>query len=89
MNRLTQGGNADILKVGLVMADEYIRKFGQGEINLLFSVHDAYAWQTSNLEHSPIIEEILCNTNGLIKMDVPLTMDMGYGDNWGEATFYE
>jgi DNA polymerase-1 len=92
VNRLLQGGNADILKVKLVEIDEYLASIGR-PVDILNTVHDSISFQFDK-EHLDIYEDCLdimndFNNGGPITLDVPFYSDSDIGANWAEATYGE
>jgi DNA polymerase-1 len=92
MNRLLQGGNADITKYKMVQVDEYLASEGR-PIEVLLSIHDSLNFQFSE-EYRHIYErcgEIMADFSSgqLIELDVPMKTDAGEGKNWAEATYGE
>lgn len=83
VNRLTQGGNADITKMSLIAMDSVC------ELNM--PVHD------SNLFQTPIGANSVARSAAQAMVDVceqvgfklPMEVDLSSGMNWGEATFNE
>lgn len=83
VNRLTQGGNADIAKERLVAMSHV------PNIQLSLSVYDSVLFQ-----HEPgspmkdmALKVMADMTN--IGLEVPMKVDYGSGSNWGEASFSE
>lgn len=88
VNRLTQGGNADIIKTKMVEIDEEF--LFDDSLDLLINIHDDLNWQSSDEGKDNQVGEIMCDVdNEYIKMRVPMKTDIGRGKNWSEATFYE
>lgn len=87
VNRLTQGGNADLIKAKMVEMDAAC---ANTDSYLMLNVHDSMSWDTDDEGVSKRLQEIMIDMKtGLIKMDVGMKIDVGTGPNWGEATFYE
>jgi len=81
VNRLTQGGNADIIKSAMVRIHE-----DTGVVPLA-NVHDSLAWQSDDEELDREIENIMCDVdNRHFKMSVPLAIEGQGGKNWSEAS---
>jgi DNA polymerase-1 len=81
-NRLTQGGNADIMKDRLAAMDEV------DGINLHLSVYDSVSFSAENEKAANEAAEVMEDVKhfGLI-VDMPT--DVGFGRDWGEASFEE
>jgi DNA polymerase-1 len=86
VNRLTQGGNADLLKSRLVEMDAVAQAYPGTD--LLLSVHDSVSWQTDNEEANRALQLTMIGTEkSEIKFDIPMEIDVNSGASWGEATF--
>jgi DNA polymerase I-like protein with 3'-5' exonuclease and polymerase domains len=94
LNRLLQGGNADILKSKLVEVDEYLKSEGR-PIDLLNNCHDAvdYQFDESNRRHYSKCLEIMvdfsANNPWIGELFIPITVDAHEGKNWAVATYGE
>jgi DNA polymerase-1 len=87
LNRLTQGGNADVIKANMVECDQVANHYGA---QLLLSVHDSLSWQTENPKASEAIKKAMENTTtGFIRMSTPLSVTVGHGKTWAEATYFD
>jgi DNA polymerase-1 len=88
VNRLTQGGCADLLKSRLVEMDEVARAYP--ETDLLLSVHDSISWQTADPEADRALRHAMTGTGkSEITFSIPMEIEVGSGDSWGSATFSE
>lgn len=90
-SRIIQGGNADIIKLKILEADEWLEREGD-QAELLMTVHDSINWQapTGPLgeEMSMTLMKIFCDVRSEpINLRVPFVMDVGHGRNWAEATY--
>lgn len=92
LNRILQGGNADILKIKLVETDEYLRSVGR-PVDVLNSIHDDVAYQFSEDErkHYDKCLQIMQSfgPDDVIQLNIPMPVDTGEGANWGIATYGE
>lgn len=96
LNRLLQGGNADILKVKIVEVDEFLegeRIAGRNPgVELLLNCHDALSSQFDEgsrkvYDHCKVIMEDFASEHAAIKVDLPIVTDEGEGKTWGVATY--
>lgn len=90
LNRLLQGGNADIIKLKMVQIDEFLAREGR-PIQVLLSIHDSLNFQFSE-EHRGVYERCAALMEDFgpgqpIELDVPMRTDAGEGINWAEATY--
>jgi len=83
INMPIQGTEADLLKISMIRINDLIHKeYGEGDINMLLQIHDEILFEVKNnlIETvSPKIKHIMENVH---KLDVPLTVDIKYGNNW-------
>ena len=84
LNTPIQGSSADILKKAMIEID---REFTNKELKskMLLQVHDELIFNVLNEEKeqvSKIVTDIMENT---YKLDVPLLVDVEFGNNWYEA----
>lgn len=92
-NGVIQGSSADITKAKMVEIDEYFES--EGDINrLLLQCHDSLSWSAPKTEagkrmsdEADRIMQDFSSEGAIIKMGVPLRIDMSSGDNWSQATF--
>ncbi len=89
INAPIQGTEADIIKVAMARADEWIRKEKlDKEVFLLLQVHDELVYEVRKglvQKIAPRIKEIMENVLPLKEtIGVPIVVDAKVGDNWGE-----
>jgi DNA polymerase-1 len=88
VNRLTQGGNADLQKSRIVEMDE-VAEAHPGTA-LLVNVHDSIGYQTDSEEADRAMRLTMIGTeHSAVKFDVPMEIEVGSGDSWGSATFQD
>ena len=84
INAPIQGSAADLIKVAMIHIDKRMKKEGM-KSRMIIQVHDELNFDClkSELEQMKIIlrEEM----ENAVKLSVPLTVDMGVGQNWLEA----
>jgi DNA polymerase-1 len=86
VNRLTQGGNADIIKSAMVALDKVPC------IEIMFTVYDSTLFQHAkgDIKARNNALNTIVDMKGLgINFSVPMRAEYGTGMNWGEATFNE
>lgn len=98
MNRLLQGGNADIIKLKMCEVDEYLESERKGgkrpDVDVLLNCHDALSFQFDAAAR-PVYDkckEIMqdfSSDRAVIKLDLPITVDDGEGSSWAVATYGE
>lgn len=90
-SRVIQGGCADLTKEKLVEVDEFlVREAGQ-EHGILLQVHDSLDWVLPDTKLGREIDEeairIMGDYSNHPVLVVPMKVDHGEGNNWGEASF--
>jgi DNA polymerase-1 len=84
INAPIQGGAADIIKRAMVAMPAALSKAGLGA-KMLLQVHDELIFEVPNKEieaTSVVVKDTMQNA---ARLDVPLIVDVGIGDNWNEA----
>jgi DNA polymerase-1 len=84
INAPMQGTAADIIKKAMINVDSWIEG-GDVPVRMIMQVHDELVFEVSEdyLEQaSQKIDQLMSEA---AKLDVPLIVDIGVGDNWDEA----
>lgn len=84
INAPIQGTAADILKVAMIEINDWIES-QDDNIKMLMQVHDELVFETKKNyveEAKSIIDDLMSNS---YKLDVPLQVDIGLGENWDKA----
>ena len=84
INAPIQGTAADILKLAMIQIDKWLISEGSN-IKMLMQVHDELVFEVKNSfveEAKAKIDNLMSNCS---KLDVPLTVDVGMGNNWEAA----
>jgi DNA polymerase-1 len=89
INAPIQGSAADIIRRAMVRMEGSLEEKGLGHIKMLLQVHDELIFEAPEKDVSAAIgvirktmEEASLPT---IKLNVPIIVDCGVGDNWDEA----
>jgi len=85
INAPMQGTAADIIKRAMIAVDEWLSAQETPQIKMIMQVHDELVFevQADLVEAaSAKIRELM---EGSMKLDVPLRVDIGVGDNWDQA----
>ncbi|HEY2431727.1 MAG TPA: DNA polymerase I [Vicinamibacterales bacterium] len=85
VNMPIQGSAADILKKAMIDVHAGLPKVAGGRARMILTVHDELLFETPREaldETSAAVRELM---EGAVKLNVPLTVDVGAGDNWKEA----
>jgi DNA polymerase-1 len=81
-NTPIQGTAADILKLAMIA-------LGEGDVvpgaRMILTVHDELVFEVPNAHIAKAEARIKEAMESAFKLDVPLVVDVGHGDNWGDA----
>ena len=83
-NAPMQGTAADIMKLAMIEIDRRLRqkKFAA---RMLLQVHDELVFEAPENEFEPLAALLTEVMTGVVKLKVPLAVDIGRGANWDEA----
>lgn len=84
INAPLQGTAADIIKLAMLKVDALLNSNGL-DAEMIMQVHDELVFEVNADAVDTLIEEleaIMCHT---VELSVPITIDIGVGDNWDEA----
>ena len=81
INTPVQGSAADIIKLAMIKIDSEIEKKSL-KSKLILQVHDELVFDVHLPELNIVKEIVSYNMENAIQIDVPLKVDIGYGDNW-------
>jgi DNA polymerase-1 len=84
MNAGIQGLAADIFKVALVHIDEALVT-GEYESRLVLQVHDEVIVEVPDREHDAVGALVVDLMRGAADLDVPLEVNVSWGDTWASA----
>ncbi|PIR94928.1 DNA polymerase I, partial [Candidatus Falkowbacteria bacterium CG10_big_fil_rev_8_21_14_0_10_37_6] len=83
MNTPLQGTAADIMKIAMVKTQGELEKFGDNA-NILLQVHDELILEVKNNLVAKMAKLVRKTMEELIKLKVPIVVDVSIGDNWEE-----
>ncbi|MGK7394792.1 MAG: DNA polymerase I [Candidatus Cyclobacteriaceae bacterium M3_2C_046] len=84
INAPIQGSAADIIKVAMIRIDEWIRQ-EQLQTRMILQVHDELVFDVYQPELEFIQDKIPELMQNAARLDVPLIVEVGVGQNWLEA----
>jgi DNA polymerase-1 len=84
INAPLQGSAADIIKIAMVKIDERLKKEGYGS-KMILQVHDELIFEVVMKELDKLRDMVIYEMSNAAKLDVPLKVDWGTGNNWFEA----
>ncbi len=83
INAPMQGTAADIIKKAMLTVHEKIA--GNPDIRMIMQVHDELVFEIKEEKLEELTATIKTLMEKAVKLDVPLKVDTGIGDNWDEA----
>ncbi|WP_392564969.1 DNA polymerase I [Orbus wheelerorum] len=84
INAPMQGTAADIIKTAMIDMDKFI-KTQNDKIKMIMQVHDELVFEVREDHVDPIVKQIKLIMENCYKLDIPLKVDIGIGNNWDEA----
>ena len=84
INAPMQGTAADIIKKAMVAVDNWLTSSGL-DAKVILQVHDELVLEVREDLVEQVSEEIRVHMSGAAKLDVPLLVEVGVGNNWDEA----
>ena len=89
INAPIQGTSADIIKRAMARMGPALAKEGLDDVKMLLQVHDELVFEVPENKvetASAVISDVMASAaEPLVKIDVPLAVDIGTGDSWGAA----
>ena len=83
VNMPIQGSAADILKRAMI--DVHAALAAHARARMILTVHDELLFEVPREEADEIAEVVRTHMQGAAPLKVPLTVDIGVGENWKEA----
>jgi DNA polymerase-1 len=84
VNTPLQGTAADLIKLAMIRIDETLRR-EKLETKMLLQVHDELLFESPPAEAKKVAELAKQEMENVHKLDVPLIVDVGIGENWRDA----
>jgi DNA polymerase-1 len=84
VNTTIQGTAADLIKMAMVNVDRELRRQDL-KARMILQVHDELVLEAPEKEVPAVQELLVACMEGAHKLDAPLVVDTGVGDNWLEA----
>ena len=85
VNMPIQGSAADILKRAMIDVHVGLPKVAGGRARMILTVHDELLFEAPREAADETAAAVRDLMEGAVKLNVPLTVDVGVGDNWKEA----
>ena len=84
INAPIQGSAADMIKIAMINVDQMLRE-GKYSTKMLLQVHDELVFDVPKEELNEVKPKIEWAMENAVKLDVPIVVDSGTGNNWLEA----
>ena len=84
VNTPLQGTAADLIKLAMIRIDDILRR-EKLETKMLLQVHDELLFESPPAEAEKVSQMVKSEMENVRKLDVPLIVDVGIGDNWRDA----
>jgi DNA polymerase-1 len=84
VNTPLQGTAADLIKLAMIRIDEILRR-EKLETKMLLQVHDELLFESPPSEAEQVSKMVKREMENVHKLDVPLIVDVGIGENWRDA----
>ncbi|MDW8847826.1 DNA polymerase I [Erwinia sp. MMLR14_017] len=85
INAPMQGTAADIIKKAMIAVDSWLTPQTTPEVKMIMQVHDELVFEVKASEVEAATAKIRELMENSMKLDVPLRVDVGVGDNWEQA----
>ncbi|MBR4809482.1 MAG: DNA polymerase I [Bacteroidales bacterium] len=84
VNAPIQGTSADIIKLAMIAVDRRLREEGL-KSRMVLQIHDELLLEVPEAEIDAVRSILISEMQGVIKLDVPLTVECNYGSDWLQA----
>ena len=84
INAPVQGTAADIIKIAMIEIDKWLAE-KKSMTKMIMQVHDELVFEISENDIDSEIEDIVNLMQNCITLDLPLEVNFGIEDNWGNA----
>ncbi|RQM36456.1 DNA polymerase I [Erwinia psidii] len=85
INAPMQGTAADIIKKAMIDVDDWLKSQAHSDVKMIMQVHDELVFEVKTSEVEAASARIRQLMENSMKLDVPLQVDVGVGDNWDQA----
>ena len=84
INAPMQGTAADIIKKAMIQVDQWLQE-SQIDAQVIMQVHDELVLEVAENQLETLVSGITEQMSSAAKLNVPLLVEAGTGDNWDEA----
>ncbi len=88
VNTVIQGSAADLIKLAMIGVQRRLPAEIPG-VNLLLQIHDELVFEVAPEAIDPLARLVTEEMSQVLPLDVPLKIDVKYGDNWAECEPWE
>ena len=85
INAPMQGTAADIIKRAMIEVDAWLRETHPDDARMTMQVHDELIVEVKESALEKVRDGLVKRMSETTKLDIPLVVDAGVGDNWDEA----
>lgn len=86
VNMPVQGTQADLIKKAMIdVADYCAKNYSIDQVKMLLQVHDELVFEVDTKHVDTVALKIKSLMSDVTKLKVPIEVNVGTGDNWGEA----
>jgi DNA polymerase-1 len=89
INAPIQGTSADLIKRAMARMEDALAEAGLGDVRMLLQVHDELVFEVPDgreEEAAAVIKQVMAGAaEPAMKLDVPLDVEVGWGEPWGAA----
>jgi DNA polymerase-1 len=85
VNMPIQGSAADIMKKAMIEVDAALSALNDGAARMILTVHDELLFEVPKGRSEEIAAIVQAKMQGAAALAVPLTVDVGIGENWRDA----
>jgi DNA polymerase-1 len=84
VNTPIQGTAADLIKIAMIRITEKLKSKGLAS-KMILQVHDELVFELPDREIEIMKQFVKEEMEGVVKLSVPILVDLGVGKNWDEA----
>jgi DNA polymerase I len=89
INAPIQGTSADLIKRAMARMDDALAEAGLKDVRMLLQVHDELVFEVPDgheEDAAAVIKQVMASAaEPAMKLDVPLDVEVGWGEHWGAA----
>ena len=88
VNTVIQGSAADLIKLAMIAVDRRLTQ-QQFPANLILQIHDELLLEVEPKAIDPLARLVSEEMTQVMQLDVPLSVDVKWGDNWADCEPWE